>query len=61
MSSSSSWPEWRSIRASVNSPRFLSVAVVRLNVDRALEEERFVETVELLLDGLGRRRPFSVA
>jgi hypothetical protein len=31
-------------------PQFFSVAVVRLDVDRALEEERFVETVELLLD-----------
>ena len=34
--------------------QFLGVAVVRLDVDRALEEERFVQTVELLLDGLGR-------
>ncbi|HEY9461753.1 MAG TPA: hypothetical protein VIR54_01630 [Vicinamibacterales bacterium] len=34
--------------------QFLSVAVVRLDVDRALEEERFVQTVELFLDGFGR-------
>jgi hypothetical protein len=28
------------------------VAVVRLDVNRAFEEERFVKTVELLLDGV---------
>ena len=32
----------------------LGVPVVRLDVDRALEQERLVETVELLLDGVGR-------
>jgi hypothetical protein len=30
------------------------VAVVGLDVDGALEEERLVQTVELFLDGLGR-------
>jgi hypothetical protein len=30
------------------------VAVVRLDVDRALEEERFFETVELFLNHLRR-------
>ena len=29
--------------------QFLGVTVVRLDVDRAFEEERFVETVELFL------------
>ena len=33
---------------------FLGVTVVRLDINRALEEEPFVQTVELLLDGLGR-------
>ena len=33
---------------------FLSVAVVRFDIDRALENERFVETVQLFLDGFGR-------
>ncbi len=30
--------------------KFLGVAVVRLDVDRALEEECFVETVQLVLN-----------
>jgi hypothetical protein len=34
-------------------PQFLGVAVVRLDVDRPLEEERLVETVELFLDAFG--------
>jgi hypothetical protein len=34
--------------------QFLGVTVVRLDVDRAFEEERFVEAVELVLEGLGR-------
>jgi hypothetical protein len=33
---------------------FLGVAVVGLDVDRPLEEERLVETVQLFLDGFGR-------
>ena len=32
--------------------QFLGVAVVGLDVDRALEEERFVETVQLVLNRL---------
>jgi hypothetical protein len=32
--------------------QFLRVAVVRLDVDRAFEEERLVETVQLVLDSL---------
>jgi hypothetical protein len=34
--------------------QLLGVTVVRLDVDRAFEEERLVQTVELFLDGLGR-------
>jgi hypothetical protein len=38
----------RAIRTSVSSSRrFSALAVVGVDVDRALEEERFVETVEL--------------
>ncbi|HET7697706.1 MAG TPA: hypothetical protein VFK57_18470 [Vicinamibacterales bacterium] len=33
--------------------QFLRVAVVGLDVDRALEEERFVQAVQLVLDGFG--------
>ncbi|HVH55568.1 MAG TPA: hypothetical protein VM791_04915 [Vicinamibacterales bacterium] len=33
--------------------QLLRVTVVRLDVNRALEEERFVETVQLLLNRLG--------
>jgi hypothetical protein len=34
--------------------QLLGVTVVRLDLDQAFEEERFVETVELFLDGFGR-------
>ena len=34
--------------------QLLGVAVVRVDVDRAIEEECLVEAVKLLLDGLGR-------
>jgi hypothetical protein len=30
--------------------QFLRVAIVRLDIDRALEEERLVETIQLLLN-----------
>lgn len=35
--------------------QLLRAAVVRLDVERAPEEERFVEMVQFLLDGLGPR------
>ena len=38
--------------------QFLGVAVVGLNVDRPLEEERLVQTVQFVLNGL--RGPLSV-
>jgi hypothetical protein len=34
--------------------QFLGVTVVRLDVDRAFEEERFVKAVQLVLNRLGR-------
>ena len=34
--------------------QLLGMTVVRLDVDRAVEEECLVQTVELFLDGLGR-------
>jgi hypothetical protein len=38
--------------------QLLGVAVVRLDIDRALEEERFIQTVQLVLNSL--RRAFGV-
>lgn len=41
--------------------QLLGVAVVGLDVDRALEEERFIETVQLVLDGFAVRSAVAIS